>query len=68
MIKLEITEKAVYIECNSLLMRMELQDGQELRQALNLQYRALRPNKNWTKCPYEAHANDCDCGGVGGDR
>jgi hypothetical protein len=29
--------------------------------------RAIRP-KDWNACPYEAHANDCDCGGRMGDR
>jgi hypothetical protein len=24
--------------------------------------------KDWNACPYEAHADDCDCAGRGGDR
>lgn len=24
--------------------------------------------KDWNACPYESHANDCDCRGMGGDR
>lgn len=30
--------------------------------------RTRRPEKNWSTCPYDVHSNDCDCGGVGGDR
>lgn len=42
----------------------------ELRRALNstAAIRAMRPGKNWSKCPYENHVDDCTCGGSGGDR
>lgn len=29
---------------------------------------ATRPGKNLNLCPYPAHADDCDCQGMGGDR
>lgn len=27
-----------------------------------------RQEKNWNKCPYWRHSDDCDCEGFGGDR
>lgn len=27
-----------------------------------------RPAKDWNLCPYEKHADDCECRGMGGDR
>lgn len=29
---------------------------------------AIARDKDWNACPYESHANDCECGGAGGDR
>ncbi len=49
-------------------MILDLSDALELREFLNEHHRELRPLKNWTRCSYEHHADDCDCKGIGGDR
>lgn len=35
---------------------------------LNTSKEELRPSKDWDNCPYEGHADDCNCNGMGGDR
>lgn len=48
--------------------QLSFAEARELRAFLEHNYQKLRPNKNWTTCPYESHSDDCDCNGVGGDR
>lgn len=47
---------------------ISLEDARHLRRNLDLNHRAMRPAKDWDNCPYEGHANDCTCNGMGGDR
>lgn len=51
-------------------MRLDREEAEKLRFMINSQHvaRWLRSNKDWANCSYEAHADDCDCRGVGGDR
>ena len=49
-------------------MLLSLKEARELRRFLNDNHRNLRPSKDWDNCPYEGHADDCTCNGMGGDR
>jgi hypothetical protein len=47
---------------------LPIPDARALWHYLNQHKQDLRPEKDWDRCPYEGHANDCDCRGMGGDR
>lgn len=57
-------------DCQACL-RLALADFGERVALIKTRQRILgnlaRP-KDWNACPYESHANDCDCRGMGGDR
>jgi hypothetical protein len=46
---------------------IERADVHDLLECVKEWLRAAR-SKDWNACPYESHADDCDCGGRGGDR
>lgn len=48
-------------------MPIDRDAARELAYALNCALRRIR-KKDWSECPYESHADDCDCRGMGGDR
>jgi hypothetical protein len=47
---------------------LTLKEALLIRYFLNDNKEKLQPSKDWDNCPYEGHADDCDCRGMGGDR
>lgn len=47
---------------------LTLEESRLVRRFLNEHHRDLRPSKDWENCPYEGHADDCNCNGMGVDR
>ena len=56
------------IETDEGLINLPLLEAAKLRAYLNAYHHYLSPEKDWTTCPYETHADDCNCRGMGGDR
>ena len=46
---------------------IERADVSDVERALALVQQHMRP-KDWNACPFQSHADDCTCGGAGGDR
>lgn len=49
-------------------VKLTIKEAVQLRNFLNQNHKLLRPNKDWSKCSYEDHADDCNCRGAGGGR